>query len=101
MRRRGDEFEVGKDGFAVGWEAVMLREIATVEFDDEAGLPTLTATRVPITLETVGGLGLGPAMQMLCRARLMLPAEVEVVRGRVRTRTGRSTARGARARTST
>ena len=78
----------------------MLREIATVEFDDEAGLPMLTATGVPITLETVGGLGLGPAMQMLCRAHLMLPAEVEVVRGG-RMRTGRSTARGARARTST
>ena len=60
----------------------MLREIATVKFDDEAGRLTLTATGVPITLDTVGGLGLGPALQMLCRAHLMLPAEVEVVRGR-------------------
>jgi hypothetical protein len=59
-----------------GWEATLLREIASVTFDDEAGLPSLAVSGVPITLGTVDGLGLGPAMQMLCRARLMMPAEV-------------------------
>ena len=55
---------------------------ASVTFDDEAGLPSSAASGVPITLETVGRLGLGPAMQMLCRARLMMPAEVQIVSGR-------------------
>ena len=76
--RRSD---VGEDGFFFGWETAMLREIASVTFDDEVGLPSLAASRVPITLETVGRLGLGLAMQMLCRARLMMPAEVQIVSG--------------------
>ena len=73
---------VGEDGFQVGWEAAMLEEMATVSFDDEVGLPRLTATGDLITLETVGELGLGPSMQMLCRARLMMPADVQIVSGR-------------------
>jgi hypothetical protein len=68
--------DVGEDGFFFGWEAAMLREIASDTFDDEAGLPSLAASGAPITLESVGRLGLGPAMQMLCRARMMMPADV-------------------------
>ena len=60
----------------------MLREVASVSFDDEAGMPSLAATGVPITLETVGELSLGPTMQMLCRSRLMMPADVTIVNGR-------------------
>ena len=34
--RRSD---VGEDWFFFGWEAAMLREIASATFDNEAGLP--------------------------------------------------------------
>ena len=30
----------------------------------------------------MGELGLGPAVQMLCRSRLMMPADVKIVSGR-------------------
>ena len=81
MLRRGPDISVGSDGFVDGWEEVMRQEIGLVDFEDEAGMPVLAATGGSITLAALGGLGLSPAMQMLYRARLMLPAKAEVVRG--------------------
>ena len=75
---------VDSEGFFYGWEARMRRQTdaALVDFDDEAGMPSLAETGVQITLENVGEFGLGPAMEMLCRSRLMMPADVTIVSGR-------------------
>ena len=61
----------------------MRRLIALVDFDEEAGMPSLAATCVQITLDNVGKLDLGPAMDMLCRSRLMMPGDVTIVSGGV------------------
>ena len=78
-RKRAD---VDGEGYLFGWETRMRRMIALVVFDEEAGMPSLAATGAQITLANVGELELGPAMEMLCRSRLMMPANVTIVSGR-------------------
>ena len=50
----------------------MLAAMKAVEFDAVEGMPALRSTGVAVTLANLRGLKLGPAMEMLCRARLML-----------------------------
>ena len=59
----------------------MQAAMEAVEFDAVEGMPALRSTGVAVTLVNLRGLKLGPAMEMLCRARLMLGGKVFTVDG--------------------